>query len=200
VRIERPSTQLWPNQVTVAVDVQNRLLGARGCTRVYGPQKGLRPRDFPYAEAALRQLANVVHKQFGTDLANQCGAGAAGGLGFGLVAFAEAKLTPGFDLVAREAKLDAQLRRAGLVITGEGRLDRSTLMGKGVGELAARCRTRGVPCVGLGGAILDRTALAKQFSHVGALMDLTPPASAQAKARVWLERLAQVTARQIDQA
>lgn len=198
--IGRPSVRAWPKQVIVAVDVQNRLLGAGGCTRVYGPQKGLRPRDFPKAEAALRRLASVVSRQFGIDVANQCGAGAAGGLGFGLVAFAGAKLTPGFELVANEAKLDAQLRRADLVITGEGRLDRSTLMGKGVGELAARCRSRGVDCIALGGDVADREALAGKFSCVGALTDLTSPDRAQAEAKLWLERLAQRTARQIGQA
>ena len=198
--IEKPRTQTWPKQIIVAVDVQNRLLGARGCTRVYGPQKGLRPRDFPKAEAALRRLAAVVRKQFGKNIAQQSGAGAAGGLGFGLVAFAGAKLTPGFNLVAREAKLDALLRRADLVITGEGCLDRSTLMGKGVGELAGRCRRFDLPCVGLGGAVLDRKILAKHFSQVGVLTDLTSPTRAQAKAKLWLERLASEAARQIQQA
>lgn len=199
-RIERPHVRAWPNQVIVAVDVQNRLLGARGCTRVYGPQKGLRTRDFPKVEAALRRLAAVLRKQFGTDVANQCGAGAAGGLGFGLVAFAGAKLTPGFELVAREAKLDAQLARADLVITGEGRLDGSTLMGKGVGELAARCHSLGVDCIALGGDVAGREKLAGKFSFVGALTDLTSSARAQAEAKLWLERLAQETARQIGQA
>ena len=88
----------------------------------------------------------------------------------------------------------------GQCVSPEGRLDRSTLMGKGVGELAARCRKLGVPCVALGGAVLDGKSLAKYFSRVGALTDLTSSALAQVKAKAWLERLATKTALQIRQA
>ena len=198
-RIERPRAQTWPGQISVAVDVQNRLLGARGCTRVYGPQKGLRAGDFRKAEAALRRLAKVFREQFGEDVATKPGAGAAGGLGFGLVAFAGASLEPGFDLVAAAARLDQKLSRADLVITGEGRLDRSTLMGKGVGELAARCRKLGVDCIALGGSIADREVLAGKFSFVRALTDLTSATRAQLGAALWLERVAAGAARQFAQ-
>ncbi|MFM8470274.1 MAG: glycerate kinase, partial [Limisphaerales bacterium] len=78
----------------------------------------------------------------GRDLSGLPGTGAAGGLGFGLCAFAGAKLEPGFALIARHARLVVHLRTADLVITGEGSLDRSSLMGKGPGEIAVRCRTR----------------------------------------------------------
>ena len=128
-------------------------------------------------------------------MALRSGAGAAGGLGFGLTAFACATLKPGFGLVARAARLEARLRRADLVITGEGCLDRSTLMGKGVGELAARCRLRGIPCIALGGRVVRRRALAGEFSLVGALTDLTSPVQALAAAGHWLAMLASVAAR-----
>jgi glycerate kinase len=196
VRIEPPAHRDWPTRLVVAVDVQNPLLGRRGCTRVYGPQKGLRPQDFPAAEEALRTLARVVRAQFGRDIASETGAGAAGGLGFGLVAFAGARRVAGFELVARESGLVAQLRRTDLVITGEGRLDRSTLMGKGVGELAAWCRRLRVPCVGLGGALDDEKLLRGKFSQVAALTRLTSPAEAEARARRWLPQLAAQVARQ----
>lgn len=196
-RIEPPAKRDWPAHIAVAVDVRNRLLGPAGCTRVYGPQKGLRARDFAAAEAALRKLSEVLRTQSGRALANQPGAGAAGGLGFGLLAFGGAQLAPGFELIARESKLDAALRRTDLVITGEGRLDRSTLMGKGVGELAARCRKLKVPCIALGGDVADRTNLANHFQHIGALTDLTSPAKARANAKRWLARLATLSARQL---
>jgi len=199
-RIERPPAQTWPKEIMVAVDVQNRLLGARGCTQIYGPQKGLRPGDFAKAEAALRGLAKVFREQFGEDVAAKAGAGAAGGLGFGLAAFADASLEPGFALVAHAARLDQKLRRTDLVVTGEGRLDRSTLMGKGVGELAKRCRKLGVDCIALGGCIADRKMLAGKFSFVGALTDFTSATQAQAKAKLWLQRLASEAARQIKEA
>ena len=199
-RIERPHERSWPKKIIVAVDVQNPLFGACGCTRVYGPQKGLRPGDFVKAEAALRRLAKVFREQFGEDVATKPGAGAAGGLGFGLATFTGASLEPGFDLVAEAAHLNLKLRRTNLVITGEGRLDRSTLMGKGVGELAARCRKLGVDCIALGGSIADREKLTGKFSFVGALTDLTSATRAQAEAKLWLEQLAAVAAQQIKQA
>ena len=198
-RIETPPRSDWPKKIVVAVDVQNPLLGARGCTRIYGPQKGLRLRDFAKAEMALKQLAKTVRKQSGKDIAAMPGAGAAGGLGFGLCAFAGASLEPGFDLVAEAMRLNTKLRRADLVITGEGRLDHSTLMGKGVGELAARCRDFGVDCLGLGGSIADREMLASKFLYVGALTDLTSVPRARAKASLWLERLAAEAARHFTQ-
>jgi glycerate kinase len=173
------------------VDVLNRLLGAQGCARVYGPQKGLRREDWPLAEACLRRLALVVKRQGGTDFAAIPGAGAAGGLGFGLMAFAGAKVESGTELFARHAGLSERLRHTNLVITGEGALDRSTLMGKGVGEVARLCRTLGVPCIGLAGVIHDAPLLRKRFAQVHSLTPgLTTPDQARARARYWLSRLA----------
>jgi glycerate kinase len=194
-RIVRPRGRCWPRDMIVAVDVRNRLLGTRGCTRIYGPQKGLRPGDFSRAEACLRRLALVARRTFGSDFAAKPGAGAAGGLGFGLAAFTGARLKPGFDLVAREAGLSVKLRRADLVVTGEGRLDGSSLMGKGVGEMATRCRKLDVPCVALGGAIANRGLVGRKFFVIGALTDLTSRTRAQADATLWLGRLAESIAR-----
>src|SRR5207247_10399860 len=89
-QISRPK-QTWSfNELLVAVDVRNPLLGKQGCTRVYGPQKGLRPADFPLADRCLHRLVRVIKKQFQIDCANEPGAGAAGGLGYGLRFFAGA--------------------------------------------------------------------------------------------------------------
>jgi glycerate kinase len=193
--VVRPASRLWPAELLVAVDVQNPLLGALGCTRIFGPQKGLRPRDFSHAEACLRRLAKVMHDFLGHNIATKPGAGAAGGLGFGLAAFAGAALTPGFELVAHEAGLEARLRQVDLVITGEGLIDRSSLMGKATGELATRCRTAGIPCIALGGGVKDSKALAKNFAWHGALTELTTPTLARAAAKVWLEKLAALAAK-----
>ena len=186
--------KLFPH-LTVAVDVQNKLLGARGCSRVYGPQKGLRPEEFPSAERALRRLANVVKSQLGRDLAGMPGTGAAGGLGFGLCAFAGAKLESGFDLIARHTKLAGHLRAADLVITGEGGLDRSTLMGKGTGEIARRCHKQKLPCLGLGGVVQDEAALRKWFQSASGLTQLTSAEQAKAEPARWLATLAEQVAR-----
>lgn len=116
---------------TVTGDVRNRLLGAQGCTRVYGPQKGLRAGDFPRAEAGLRRLAEVVRGAMGRDVAAEAGSGAAGGLGFGLVAFVGAltNLTPpdaamasaSFWLEKLTAETARQFSRRGVNLAGDYR-------------------------------------------------------------------------------
>jgi glycerate 2-kinase len=208
-RTERPITR-WPDltrlhsiqpprpaplrqlHVTVAVDVQNLLLGPRGATRVYGPQKGLRPDDMQCAQAALRQLARVCRRHFNVDHASQPGSGAAGGLGFALMAFVQAKPVPGSDLFAHYAALDRRLAKADLVITGEGTLDKSSLMGKGIGDVAQRCRKSGIPCIGLAGALQDRQILRTAFNAIHAIApDLAPPSQALRRPAHYLAKLSQ---------
>jgi glycerate kinase len=189
-RIRAPRRRRWFSEFVVATDVANRLLGARGASRVYGPQKGLRLRDFALAERCLGRLARVVKQQFGHDFAREPGAGAAGGLGFGLLAFLGAELQPGFDLFARQAALGRRLRAADLVVTGEGAIDRSTLMGKGVGQIARRCRELKVPCIGLAGRVGASLGTGALFTRVHALTSLTTVSQAKAKPAYWLERLA----------
>jgi len=196
-RIRAPRRQRWFSRFVVATDVENPLLGRRGATRVYGPQKGLGPRDFVPAERCLGRLADVVRRQFGRDFAREPGAGAAGGLGFGLRAFLGAELQPGFALFARQAALEQRLRAADLVVTGEGAIDRSTLMGKGVGQLARRCRQLEIPCLGLAGAISAGAGIRRFFAQARALIELTTVAQARARPDHWLERLAEQVARTV---
>lgn len=152
-KVHPPPGPLALGEVTVAVDVQNPLLGSQGCSRVYGVQKGLGPADLDRAERCLAKLATVLETEFKRDVAKMPGAGAAGGLGFGLVSFCSAHLQPGFDIFARLARLEEQVELADLVLTAEGALDAQTLMGKGVGEIALLCRKHGVPCLGLAGVV-----------------------------------------------
>lgn len=190
-RCEPPPTAGWPNEILVAVDVQNTLLGPSGSTRVYGPQKGLREEDFDLAERCLSRLADVMESQSGCRVADEPGAGAAGGLGFGLRTFLGARLVPGFGLFAERAGLKARLAEADLVVTGEGSIDKSTFMGKGVGELAALCREAGKPCLGLGGVLNGHSVAAQFFTQVFALApDLTNRETAFANADEWLSRMA----------
>jgi glycerate kinase len=193
-RIRPPQRRRWFKQLIVATDVQNPLLGPRGATRIYGPQKGLRPPDFPLAERCLRRLARVASRQFGRDCARAPGAGAAGGLGFGLMTFLGADLRPGFDLFARQAALARRLRAADLVITGEGAIDRSTLMGKGVGQIARRCRKLSIPCIGLAGIVTASRQTSTSFASTHALTDLAPLPQAKAHPARWLECLARQVA------
>jgi len=152
VVIEHPASRRWP-RVTVASDVQNRLLGVDGATRVYGPQKGIRPGDVAKAEACLGRLAKVAAESLGTDFSVTPGAGAAGGLGFGLMAFAGASIKLGFELFADATGLEAHVAEADFVVTAEGSIDAQTRMGKGTGQVAMLCRRFGKPCIGLAGQL-----------------------------------------------
>jgi glycerate 2-kinase len=149
-QILRPRDLFLPD-VIGAADVRNPLLGARGATRTFGPQKGATPDQLETLEAALARLADVVARDLGSDFREAAGAGAAGGLGFGLMSFCDATIRPGFDLVAKMLDLAAAIQRADVVITGEGALDEQTLAGKapaGVARLARKLGKRVVAIVG----------------------------------------------------
>ncbi|MCX7866726.1 MAG: glycerate kinase [Limisphaera sp.] len=194
-RGEPPPCPALFRSLTAAVDVTNPLLGPRGATRIYGPQKGLRPEDFPLAERCLRRLATVMEEFWRRPLANQPGAGAAGGLGFGVLAFARGRLVPGFAWVARHARLWQRLRAADLVITGEGGLDRSSLMGKGVGQIALACRRRRVPCLALVGRLTPWPDLSEWFRRTYAFTSAFDEVRAQTRAAEALAELAERAAR-----
>lgn len=194
-RICPPASQIDLADLLVAVDVRNPLLGPTGATRLYGPQKGLRPEDFEHAETCLGRLAEVAHRDLGKNAAEEPGAGAAGGLGFGLRCFVKARLESGFDLFARYSRLPERIRAARIVITAEGAIDRSTLMGKGVGEIARLCRDAGVPCIGLAGTLRESEFSGQPRGHgfaglFGMSPNLTTPECALRDPGAWLPRLA----------
>ncbi|HEV7924981.1 MAG TPA: glycerate kinase [Verrucomicrobiae bacterium] len=182
-------------RLVVAVDVRNPLLGPNGCSRVYGPQKGLRPEDLDLTENCLTRLAAVLQEQHHLGEANAPGAGAAGGLGFGLSAFAGARIESGFDLFARYARLEKRIRAADLVITGEGAMDEQTRMGKGVGQIARRCARCEVPCVGLAGVVEKSVRDSNLFTHTRALTEIADLPNAHSQAARFLERLSEEMAR-----
>lgn len=188
-RVRAPAPSISMRGLQVAVDVHNPLLGARGATRVYGPQKGLGDQDREQAERCLRRLAQVVRQDRRRDLARVPGAGAAGGLGFGLHAFLAAPLVSGFDLFAARSGLRRRLRAADLVLVAEGALDSSSFMGKGVGQVARLCHSRGVPCIALAGVVVAPAARSQGLTRAHALTELTTLEQAQAKPAYWLERL-----------
>jgi len=139
-RIETPQDLRLP-KIVAAVDVQNPLLGENGATRVFGPQKGARKDGLNVLEEALTRLADVVAQEFDFDYRDRPGAGAAGGLGFGLMSFCAATIRPGFDVVAEAVGLESKMKEVDVVITGEGSLDRQTLQGKtpaGVARVARK--------------------------------------------------------------
>lgn len=139
-RIEKPKDLSLP-KIVAAADVRNPLLGENGATHVFGPQKGANASKIDILERALTTLADVVSKELDVDYRNTSGAGAAGGLGFGLMSFCGATIRPGFDVVAESIGLESKMKGADVVITGEGGLDRQTLEGKtpaGVALLAGK--------------------------------------------------------------
>ena len=158
-------------QITVACDVANPLLGPRGATRVYGPQKGLKPEEAAPAEAAHAHLAEISRKHFSTTYGETPGAGAAGGLGFGLMTFCTATLASGFDCIAHALHAEEKISAADLVITAEGSLDHQTLEGKtphGVSKLA---RKHNIPVYALAGRLADEDLLHQHFDGIASIVN-----------------------------
>ena len=128
-------------EILVACDVSNPLVGPNGASAIYGPQKGATPEMVQQLDAALKNYAQIIRKQLNINIENIPGAGAAGGLGGGLVAFTGAKLVSGFQLVAEILDIENQIAKADFVITAEGKLDAQTVNGKapfGVAQLAKK--------------------------------------------------------------
>ena len=136
-----------------ATDVTNPLCGPTGASAVFGPQKGASPRVVAELDAALANFARVVKQDLGLDVLDRQGAGAAGGLGAGLMAFTGADLRSGIDMVCQVLEFDRHLQGADLVITGEGRADESTIYDKAPVGVARRARAQGVPTIILAGSI-----------------------------------------------
>ncbi|MDU0314050.1 glycerate kinase [Phycicoccus sp. M110.8] len=157
-------TELHPGlasaELVVACDVDNPLTGPSGAAAVYGPQKGATPDDVQALDVALSAWADVVARATGRDLRNLPGAGAAGGVGFALLAVLGARAQPGAELVAQLTGLADAVCSADLVVTGEGSLDEQTLHGKAPAAVAALARDKGVPVVAVAGRVaLDQPAL-----------------------------------------
>ncbi len=145
-------------RLRAACDVDNVLVGRYGTARVFGPQKGLTEVGVARLDANLRHLAGLYRRDLKRDVARKPRGGAGGGLGAGLLAFTGARLQSGVDIVLKALELEKYMRRADLVITGEGRIDYQTAFGKtpaGVARLARKCR---VPVVAIGGTLADDTA------------------------------------------
>lgn len=140
--------------IRVACDVDNPLLGERGATRLYGPQKGATPSMVEQLEENMRRFTALVEEKT-RPVRNVPGAGAAGGLGAGLLAFLNAELSSGIDIVLDACGFDEHIRDAALILTGEGRIDAQSAMGKTISGVLKRARAHGVPVIAIGGTISD---------------------------------------------
>jgi len=155
--LERIVTLRPPNSslpaVEVLCDVDNPLCGEHGAARVFGPQKGATPEMVERLDAGLHHLAGLVQTQLGKDILNIPGAGAAGGLAGGAIAFLNARLVPGIETVMTASRLAEDLAGADWVITGEGQFDEQSLRGKVVAGVTALARRHGVKVAVLAGRV-----------------------------------------------
>ncbi|WP_104487704.1 glycerate kinase family protein [Acinetobacter indicus] len=131
--------RLATTEMLIASDVNNPLCGEYGASAIFGPQKGATPELVKILDQNLGYFANLVETTLGVNVQHQAGAGAAGGLGFGLLAFARAKIQSGVELLIQQTGLTEKITQADVVLTGEGKIDRQTFMGKtpfGVAQVA----------------------------------------------------------------
>jgi glycerate kinase len=160
IDLQNLDSRLRECRIKVLCDVTNPLCGPNGAAFIYAPQKGASTEDVELLNRSLSHFADVAAQTLGRDLQNIPGAGAAGGLGFGLLAFLNAQLVPGIDTVLEVVHFAEKLQNADLVFTGEGSLDEQTLQGKTIAGVARLAQKKKVPVLAFGGRVqLDQTQL-----------------------------------------
>lgn len=147
--------ELFDCTFNIACDVSNPLCGERGCTYVYAPQKGATPEMLPKMDKWIEDFADLTKEYVPSSDKNYPGSGAAGGLGFAFRSFLNGELLPGVEIVLRETGFYDSLEGADLVITGEGRLDAQTVMGKAPTGVAKAAKERGIPVIAFSGCVTD---------------------------------------------
>ncbi len=194
--IEKSPAPLEYSELIAAVDVGNVLLGENGCSKVFGPQKGLKnATEIQHADECMSRLAARVKEQLGVDYSCYPGSCAAGGLGYGLMSFANAKLVSGFEIFSEVADIRRHIEWADLVITGEGCLDETSYSGKCVGELAKLCRESKIPCNAICGRYESSEKAKELFSSVCAISpELTSSQESIRNAPRWISHAATVYA------
>ena len=153
VRIDQNNvlTQIKECRFRIACDVTNPLYGPNGASYVYGAQKGADTQTIALLDDALKAFAEIVKKENGRDVSSVPGTGAAGGLGFGFLAFLNAKLESGIQIILEQVGLHEKLLGADFVITGEGKIDRQSAMGKVIDGIGTVCQKHHIPCIALAG-------------------------------------------------
>lgn len=141
-------------KITVACDVRNPLLGPTGATAIYGPQKGATPEILETLERNMAHYSNILQQELGTDVSNLMGAGAAGGLGAGLMAFCKAQMVSGFELISQLTNLELHISEATMVFTAEGKIDAQTAYGKTISGVAMLAKRYHVPVIALAGMVV----------------------------------------------
>lgn len=153
IRKDNVFPQLKECRFRVACDVTNPLCGENGATYVYGPQKGVKETQKEELDAAMRQYAKKAAEWTGYDCKDTAGAGAAGGMGFAFLSFLDAKLQSGIELVMEAVGLEESMQGADYVVTGEGRLDGQSAMGKAPVGVARAAKRKGARVIALAGSL-----------------------------------------------
>ncbi len=162
-------------EVAALTDVRNPLLGPTGASRAYGPQKGASPEMVVQLEYALARLAEVAARDLPAADPRTPGAGAAGGLGFGVLAFLNGRLLPGFDTISEATGLPAAVAAADIVITGEGRIDEQTASGKAPQGVANLARSHGKPVIAFAGLVPLSITSGAGFNALVQITDTSMP-------------------------
>ncbi len=176
ISAENVSEEIKSLNIQIACDVTNPLLGENGATYIYGPQKGAADEALPILESGMENYANAVAEFCGNNFSVLPGTGAAGGLGFGLLALLGAKLQKGAEIVLEYASFDKKLQSADLLITGEGRIDNQTAFGKLPQIVASRGKRQNVKCIAVcGSSTANRETLKEMgIDEVYQLIDFAP--------------------------
>ncbi len=176
ISAENVSEEIKNLNIQIACDVTNPLLGENGATYIYAPQKGATVETLPILESGMKNYAQAVAEFCSTDFSTLPGTGAAGGLGFGLLALLDAKLQKGAEIVLECANFDKKLQSADLLITGEGRIDNQTAFGKLPQIVASKGKSQNVKCIAIcGSSIADRETLKEMgIDEVYQLTDFAP--------------------------
>ena len=160
---ERVIPELKECEFKVACDVTNPLCGTQGCSAVYGPQKGATPAMIEDMDQWLFHYARITQETYPHTNWNQAGTGAAGGLGFAFLSYTNAVLESGIQIVLEETRLESYIKAADIVITGEGRLDGQTVMGKAPIGVAAIAKKYGKPVLAFSGCVTEEAGVCNQY-------------------------------------
>lgn len=183
-------------KIEVACDVDNPLIGPKGASAIFGPQKGATPEIVNQLNENLAHYAEIIEKDLGVKIADVPGAGAAGGLGGGLLAFMQAELSRGVDIVMEAAKLSDIIAGADLVITGEGKIDGQTIFGKTPIGVAKTAKKHGVPVIGIAGNVAGDSDAVHEYG-IDAIFSIVPGAVSLQEAFLHADKFVERTARNI---
>jgi glycerate kinase len=169
--------RLSETKVLIASDVSNPLCGPKGASQIYGPQKGATPEAIKELDESLAYFAKIIERDLNKDVKDIPGAGAAGGLGASLIAFLDAELRPGIEIIIEIVKLEQAIKDTDLVITGEGKIDSQTIYGKAPIGVAKIAKKYNVPVIAVAAIISDDADIVHQYGIDNLIKVSEPPMS-----------------------